>query len=101
MAKALRPIGHEDHLSLVEHLDELRSRLIVSIGAAVVAFGVCFWQNHALLNFLGRPVKRVLRSQAEKGQGLEGQATQSSGCTRREPQRPHRQRSGSFAEQSS
>ncbi|HUB75582.1 MAG TPA: twin-arginine translocase subunit TatC, partial [Solirubrobacteraceae bacterium] len=78
MAKALRPIGHEDHLSLVEHLDELRSRLIVSIGAAVVAFGVCFWQNHALLNFLGRPVKRVLRSQAEKGQGLEGQATQSS-----------------------
>ncbi len=29
MAKALRPIGHEDRLSIVDHLDELRSRLIV------------------------------------------------------------------------
>ena len=29
----LRPIGHEDRLALVEHLDELRTRLIVCIGA--------------------------------------------------------------------
>jgi sec-independent protein translocase protein TatC len=78
MAKALRPIDHEERLSLVEHLDELRSRLIVSIGALIVAFGICFWQNHRLLNLLQSPVNKVLKSQASKGEGLEGQATQSS-----------------------
>ena len=33
MAPALRPIGHEDRLSIVEHLDELRTRLVISLGA--------------------------------------------------------------------
>ena len=33
MATAIRPIGHEDRLSLVDHLDELRTRLIVSADA--------------------------------------------------------------------
>jgi sec-independent protein translocase protein TatC len=54
MASALRPIGHEDRLSIVDHLDELRSRLIVSGIVFVVALGVCFWQNHALLDVLNR-----------------------------------------------
>ena len=35
MAK-FRPVGHEDRLSVVEHLDELRSRIIISL----VAFSV-------------------------------------------------------------
>ncbi|HWE14905.1 MAG TPA: twin-arginine translocase subunit TatC [Solirubrobacteraceae bacterium] len=52
MPKALRPIGHEDRLSIVDHLDELRSRLIVCGAALVVAFGLCFWQSHQLLNLL-------------------------------------------------
>jgi sec-independent protein translocase protein TatC len=54
MAKALRPIGHEDRLSIIDHLDELRSRLMVSGAVLVVAFFVCFWQNHALLHVLNR-----------------------------------------------
>jgi sec-independent protein translocase protein TatC len=78
MATAIRPISHEDRLSLVDHLEELRTRLIIAIAALVVAFGVCFWQNHALLDFLQRPVNNVLSHQAKKGQGLEGQATQGS-----------------------
>jgi sec-independent protein translocase protein TatC len=76
MAKVLRPVNHDARLSLVEHLDELRTRLIVSIGALIVAFGVCFWQNHRLLNLLERPIHKVLESQAKKGEGLEGEATQ-------------------------
>jgi sec-independent protein translocase protein TatC len=84
MAKALRPVDHDTHLSLVEHLDELRTRLIVSIGALIVAFGLCFWQNHELLKFLGRPVYKVLHSQAAKGRGIEGQATQASRALLRE-----------------
>jgi sec-independent protein translocase protein TatC len=54
MPKVLRPIGHEDRLSIVDHLDELRSRLIVTGIMLAVAFGVCFWQNHALLTILNR-----------------------------------------------
>ena len=54
MPKALRPIGHEDRLSIVDHLDELRSRLIVSGIVLAIAFGVCFWQNNALLTVLNR-----------------------------------------------
>ena len=34
MATAIRTIGHDDRLSLVEHLEELRTRLIVSGGRA-------------------------------------------------------------------
>jgi sec-independent protein translocase protein TatC len=54
MAQVLRPIGHEDRLSIVDHLDELRSRLIICGAVLVVAFGFCFWQNHALLHILNR-----------------------------------------------
>jgi sec-independent protein translocase protein TatC len=48
----VRPIGHEDRLSLVDHLDELRSRLITCAIFLVVALCLCFWQNHKLLNVL-------------------------------------------------
>src|SRR4051795_5249364 len=55
MAK-LRPIGHEDRLSVVEHLDELRTRIIISITAFGVALGLCFWQNHLLLRIVNHPL---------------------------------------------
>lgn len=48
----LRPIGQEDRLSIIDHLDELRSRVILCLAALLVAFCVCFWQNHPLLNLL-------------------------------------------------
>jgi sec-independent protein translocase protein TatC len=62
----LRPIGHEDRLSMVEHLDELRSRLIVCLFALVIVFGVCFWQNHALISLLNRALPHV-KSSTEHG----------------------------------
>jgi sec-independent protein translocase protein TatC len=52
----LRPVGHEDRLSLVEHLDELRWRIVVSLAAFVVAFGLCFWQNGHILDLLDKPL---------------------------------------------
>ena len=57
MPKVLRPIGHEDRLSIVDHLDELRTRLFVCVGVLVVVFAVCFWQNHLLLNVVNKPLK--------------------------------------------
>lgn len=53
MAK-LRPIGHEDRLSMVEHLDELRSRMIVCLAVLIVAFAGCFVYNHSLIGLLNR-----------------------------------------------
>jgi sec-independent protein translocase protein TatC len=57
----LRPIGHEDRLSLVEHLDELRTRLIWSIAVFAVAFAFCYWQNGEVLTIVNRPVVNALK----------------------------------------
>jgi sec-independent protein translocase protein TatC len=74
MATAIRPIGHEDRLSLVDHFDELRARLIVSAAVLAVAFGFCLWQNHALLHIINKPLKTQTQKQVAKGQGTVGQA---------------------------
>jgi sec-independent protein translocase protein TatC len=52
----LRPVDFEDRLTLVEHLDELRTRVVISIAAFVVAFGLCFWQNTRLLDIANAPL---------------------------------------------
>ena len=51
-----RPVAHTDELTLVDHLDELRSRLIVSLAAFGVALALCFWQNHLLLEIANSPL---------------------------------------------
>jgi sec-independent protein translocase protein TatC len=73
MATAIRTIGHEDKLSLVDHLEELRTRLIVSAVAIAVAFGVCLWQNHALLEVINRPLEHQTQKQVRQGNGPLGQ----------------------------
>jgi sec-independent protein translocase protein TatC len=50
----LRPVDFEDRLTLVEHLDELRTRIVISLATLAVAFGLCFWQNHLLLDIANR-----------------------------------------------
>jgi sec-independent protein translocase protein TatC len=52
----IRPARHDEHLTLVEHLDELRTRIIISIAAFTVAFGFCFWQNKEILDLLNNPL---------------------------------------------
>lgn len=56
MARRVKAVAHDDHLTLVEHLDELRGRLIVCIAVFIVALGLCFWQNHLLLEIAGGPL---------------------------------------------
>jgi sec-independent protein translocase protein TatC len=58
MATALRPIGHEDRLSLVEHLDELRTRIIIGLVFFLAAFALCFWQNDRILDIMDRPLEK-------------------------------------------
>jgi sec-independent protein translocase protein TatC len=52
----LRPVSFEDRLTIVEHLDELRTRIVVSISAFGVAFALCFWQNNRLLDIVNAPL---------------------------------------------
>jgi sec-independent protein translocase protein TatC len=72
----LRPIGHEDRLSLVEHLDELRNRLIVSLVVLGVAFAVCYWQNDWLLTTINKPLQstRSISADSSKRSPLEDTA---------------------------
>jgi sec-independent protein translocase protein TatC len=69
MAVAVGRIGHEDQLSVVDHLEELRTRLIVCLAVVAAAFGVCFWQNHALLEIINRPLSHETQKQVKAGHG--------------------------------
>jgi sec-independent protein translocase protein TatC len=70
--RRLRPIGHEDRLSVVDHLDELRNRLIVCASVLVVAFGFCFWQNAHLLNALNSPLHHLSKTARNHISGITG-----------------------------
>jgi Tat protein translocase TatC len=52
----LKAVRHDDRLTLVEHLDELRTRLVVSLAVFGVALALCFWQNHLLLDIAKGPL---------------------------------------------
>jgi sec-independent protein translocase protein TatC len=52
----IKPVRHDEQLSLVDHLDELRSRLIYSIVFVAVAFAVCFWQSNHILDIAAAPL---------------------------------------------
>jgi sec-independent protein translocase protein TatC len=54
--RRIRPISHEDRLSVVDHLDELRSRLIVCVLAFTVAWALTAWQNHLVLEIVNAPL---------------------------------------------
>ena len=55
-ARRLSRVGRDEHLSVVDHLDELRNRLIVSVLALALAFGVAYGFHEQLITFLERPL---------------------------------------------
>jgi sec-independent protein translocase protein TatC len=67
LATALRrPVPHDESLSLVEHLDELRGRLIKCVLALVVCFGFTFWQNEAVLKIVNDPLVETQNLKGDK-----------------------------------
>jgi sec-independent protein translocase protein TatC len=82
VATAIRTVGHDERLSVVDHLDELRTRLIVSGVALAVVFGLCLWQNHALLKFINRPLTQQTRHQVEHFEGPLGETWRAQKTTR-------------------
>ena len=62
----IRAAKFDEQLTLVEHLDELRNRIIVSAAVLVVACGLCFWQNHLLLEIANKPLPKTVNGQELK-----------------------------------
>jgi sec-independent protein translocase protein TatC len=56
MRKAGKPIPVDEELSMVEHLDELRDRLIICALVFVAALALCFTFNHEILAILNGPI---------------------------------------------
>jgi sec-independent protein translocase protein TatC len=73
VATAIRPVGYDDRLSVVEHLDELRNRLIISVGVLVVAFTLCLVFNHQLLSVVNHPLKETTEKRTQEGKGILGE----------------------------
>jgi sec-independent protein translocase protein TatC len=69
MAVAVGKLGYETRVSVVDHLDELRARLLVSLAAIAVAFGLCVWQNHTLLRVINAPLAHQTQRQVRAGEG--------------------------------
>jgi sec-independent protein translocase protein TatC len=77
-----RAIGHEARLPLLTHVDELRMRLIISVAAFAVAFGFAFWQNHALLNALNRPLANATTGARQHSGGPLAQSARTQAALR-------------------
>jgi sec-independent protein translocase protein TatC len=56
MARLPRRLGHADRVTLVEHLSELRSRLIISLVALTAALVVTWIFRRTLIGWLNRPL---------------------------------------------
>ena len=69
MAVAAGPHRSRRPTHVVDHLEELRGRLIVSLAALAVAFGFCMWQNHALLHIINKPLAHQTQKQVRAGNG--------------------------------
>src|SRR5687768_12199653 len=54
-------------MSFLEHLDELRKRLVNSVIIVVIAFVFCFYFSDNIFNFLSVPIRRAL-SEAERSE---------------------------------
>ena len=49
-------------MSFLEHLEELRQRLVRSVLSLVVGFGVCFYFSDQIYGYFARPLTDSLRS---------------------------------------
>ncbi|MBV9212079.1 MAG: twin-arginine translocase subunit TatC [Actinobacteria bacterium] len=52
----LTPVRHDDRLTVVGHLEELRFRLVVSLSTFGAALALCFWQNRRILEIVNAPL---------------------------------------------
>lgn len=56
MKRLPRRLRHGEEATLVEHLDELRARIFVALGALMIGFAVAFVFHHRILDWLNGPL---------------------------------------------
>ncbi|MEO6712973.1 MAG: twin-arginine translocase subunit TatC [Mycobacteriales bacterium] len=54
----VRRVSHDEEVTVVEHLDELRDRLLISLLCLAVAFSVAFWRHEDIVRLLIRQVPK-------------------------------------------
>jgi sec-independent protein translocase protein TatC len=54
--KLPKRLHHGEEATLVEHLDELRTRIFVALGALAIGFAVAFVFHHTILDWLNAPL---------------------------------------------
>jgi sec-independent protein translocase protein TatC len=59
-------------MSFLDHLDELRRRLVHSVIAITIAFGVCFTFSDYIFNFLAVPINIQIRKMKIAAQSVNG-----------------------------
>lgn len=52
----IRAAQFDDRMTLVEHLDELRTRIFIAGGALLFFAALCFWKNGVLLEIANEPL---------------------------------------------
>jgi sec-independent protein translocase protein TatC len=56
MTRLPRRLAHGEEASLVEHLEELRTRLIISLGSVVVLFILTYAFRDTIIGWLSKPL---------------------------------------------
>src|SRR5437868_9990386 len=59
-------------MSFLEHLDELRKRLVSSVIIIVIAFMACWFVSDRIYNFLSVPIRRALSEAARRDLPISG-----------------------------
>ncbi len=52
----IKAADFEERLTLIEHLDELRTRILISVGVLIFAAALCFWQSDVILELASHPL---------------------------------------------
>lgn len=61
MKRLPRRLGHGEEATLVEHLDELRQRIFVALGAVLLAFVFTYVFHHRIVRWLNKPLPAAKR----------------------------------------
>jgi sec-independent protein translocase protein TatC len=67
----LRGVAHGARLTVIQHLSELRARLLVSVAVLAVLFAGCLWQSRSLLHVLNAPLAHIRTNSAVQAGGSE------------------------------
>src|SRR3954449_377322 len=70
-ALPLRAVAHGERLTVIQHLGELRARLLVSVAVLAVLFAGCLSQSRSLLHVLNAPLAHLRTNSAPQGRSSE------------------------------